>query len=223
MPRQLTFDLPVRTALGRDDFFVSPANDMALAALDGDWPQNRLLLTGPPGSGKSHLTAIWAAESGADILPATDLPDALEKLLAAPAPLAVEDIDKAPDAEEALFHLLNAQSAHGRRLLLTATRPPGLAPISLPDLASRLQGMALATLNPPDDALLAAIMVKLFRDRQLAAPPEVISFLLSRTERSFAGARNLVENLDRAALTEGRRLSTDLARQVLDKDSRGAR
>ncbi len=68
MSRQLAFDLPAREALGRGDFFVSPSNALALAALDGwrDWPGGRMLLVGPEGSGKTHLAHVWAADSGAD-------------------------------------------------------------------------------------------------------------------------------------------------------------
>jgi len=53
--RQLAFDLPARTALGREDFFVSPANAQAVAMIDGwrDWPARKLVLCGPRGAGKT--------------------------------------------------------------------------------------------------------------------------------------------------------------------------
>lgn len=35
MHRQLSFDLPVRAAQGREDFFVTPANAMAVALIEG--------------------------------------------------------------------------------------------------------------------------------------------------------------------------------------------
>ena len=72
---QLVLDLPVRQALGRDDFFVAPCNEMAVAQLDGwaRWPEGRLVLAGPSGSGKTHLAHVWADMSGARIIEAAAL------------------------------------------------------------------------------------------------------------------------------------------------------
>ncbi len=123
MPPQLIFDLPLRTARGRGDFFISPANDLAVRTLDAtpSWPGGKMLLVGPEGSGKTHLTHIWAEEAGAAIHPATRLP-------AEPTgPLAVEDIDVVagdPDAETQLFHLHNLVQAGGHALLMTSALPP---------------------------------------------------------------------------------------------------
>ncbi len=221
MPQQLTFDLPVRTALGRDEFFIAPANAAALAALDGEWAMNRLLLTGPKGCGKTHLASIWAAEQGGALISASDLPDRLPSFLDIPdLPIAIEDIDRLagdPRGEEALFHIINARPAPAGRLLLTAGTLPPQCGFTLPDLVSRLMGTQGAAMDPPDDALLAAVFVKLFGDRQLTPDPKLIAYLLTRTERSFAGAQSLVAQLDRAALTSKKKLTADLARRVLDK------
>jgi hypothetical protein len=67
MAEQLVFDLPVRPAMGRDDFFVTGSNAAALAQVDGwrDWPFGKLVLVGPEGAGKTHLAHVWAAGSGA--------------------------------------------------------------------------------------------------------------------------------------------------------------
>ena len=72
---QLVLDLPARPALGRADFFVSPANALALAQVDAwpDWPARRLAVVGPAGAGKTHLVHVWAARSGAQVLAAADL------------------------------------------------------------------------------------------------------------------------------------------------------
>jgi chromosomal replication initiation ATPase DnaA len=71
-------------------------------------------------------------------------------------------------------------------------------------------------LEAPDDALLEALLVKLFADRQLAVGEELLRYLLARMERSFAAARALVAALDRAALAEGRAVTIPLARRVLE-------
>lgn len=222
MARQLTFDLPVRTALGRDDFFISPANALALAAIEAEWPLGKMVLIGPEGSGKTHLARVWAARSGAVVLPA-DLSQVDLSVLPAQA-LVVEDADRltGPVQEQALLHLHNLSQAVGGQLLLTARTPPARWPTSLPDLASRLQAISTAALNAPDDALLHAVLVKHFADRQLSVPPALILYLGSRMERSLAAAGALVAALDARALAEGRPVSRAMAAEWLDMVARGA-
>jgi chromosomal replication initiation ATPase DnaA len=122
-------------------------------------------------------------------------------------------------AEEALFHLHNLILPAGR-LLITARRPPRDWGLHLPDLLSRMQATAIARLDPPDDALLAAVLVKLFTDRQIAVPPTLIPYLIARMERSIAAARDLVAQLDRLALAEGRGVTRQLAAEILDSAGR---
>ncbi len=225
MTRQLAFDLPGREALGRENFFVSPSNVLALAALDGwrDWPQARMLLLGPAGAGKTHLAHVWAAQSGARIVEAVELATLDQASLGEAAALVVEDTDRvAGDAarETALFHLHNQVAALGGSLLLTAARPVRDWGLSLPDLISRMQAMAVTRLAPPDDALLSAVLVKLFADRQISVAPALIPYLASRMDRSFAAARDLVARLDALALAQGRPVTRQLASTLLDSPDR---
>lgn len=219
--RQLSFDLPVRPALGREDFFVSPANAEAVAMIEGwqGWPDRKLVLAGPPGSGKTHLAHVWAALSRARLIAAKDLADADIPRLAS-GPIAVEDADTLAgdrSGEEALFHLHNLVLAEGHALLLTSQSPPNLWRLSLADLQSRMQGALLTQLRPPDDGLLAAVLTKLFADRQIAPSPDTIPYLARRMDRSFDTARAVVAQLDAQALDEGRAITRTLAAQVLDK------
>ncbi len=221
MARQLTFELPVRAALGREDFFVSPANAAAVATVEDwqAWPARKMLLTGPEGAGKTHLVHVWAGLADARIVAARALSGVDVPALAS-GPVAVEDADGIagdPAAEEALFHLHNLVLAEGHALLLTAEAPPARWGVTLPDLKSRMQGTATATLQPPDDTLLAAVLVKLFADRQLVVDPRVIGWLTRHMDRSFAAAGALVDALDAAALAERRAITQPFAARVLDK------
>lgn len=224
--RQLPLCLPVTESHLREDFFVSPANALALRSIDGwrDWPGRRMALTGPPGSGKSHLAAIWAAQTGAKVLPAAELAAADLMALAGEAPLLVEDahaVAGQPAAEAVLLHLFNMQVAAGGWLLLTGCRAPAHWAVALPDLASRLQAMPLAQIAAPDDALLSAVLVKLFADRQVTVPPGLIGYTASRMERSLAAARDLVARLDARALGEGRAISRAMVSDLLDSTPSG--
>ena len=220
MSRQLVFDLPAKDGMTRAEFFVSPANALALAALDGwkGWPGGKMLLIGPTGAGKTHLVRIWAAEAGAAVVAAEGLAVADLPALAAGGRVAVEDsaaVAGDARAEAALFHLHNLLAEARGALLLTAAAPPRDWGLALPDLLSRMQAAPVTRLEAPDDALLAAVLVKLFADRQLAVAPNLIPYLVARMPRSIGAARALVAALDAAALSEGRPVTRALAAGLL--------
>lgn len=221
MSQQLSFDLPSRPALERDDFFISPSNALAVALIDAplSWSNAKLLLIGPQGSGKTHLALVWAAQSGAQIISANTLTEDMVPDLLSTA-VVVEDVDQIAGSrqhETALFHLHNLAQAEGQPLLLSARTPPQRWGLTLPDLASRLQALQIAQLDPPDDNLLTALLMKLFVDRQLNPAPDVIPFLARRIDRSFAAAQDVVAALDTAALAAKRPLTRAFVSAELDK------
>ena len=220
-PRQLALALDHAANLTRDDFLPGPSNENALAMIDRwpDWPARMLALTGPEGSGKSHLASIWAAQSGARFMAARALAiDTLPEALATGA-LVLEDCTPGDLDERALFHLLNLVREDQAWLLMTARAAPVSWTVALPDLASRLRAMPVATLEMPEDALLRAVIVKLFADRQLAVDEALVAYLVPRIGRSFAAARGAVETLDREALQRGRPVNRTLAAELYRKAS----
>lgn len=224
---QLGFDLPVRTARGRDDFLVAPSNAMAVAMIENwrNWTGAKMVLSGPTGAGKTHLTHVWAEAAQARIIAARDLRAADVPALARSC-IAVEDVPQIaanPEAQTALFHLHNMVLAEGHSLLLTGSGAVAHWGLGLPDLKSRLQGALEVSIETPDDALLAAVLVKLLADRQLMPPPDVIPYLLKRMDRSFGEASRIVAALDRESLARKRPVTRALAAQVLDKSETDAR
>ena len=214
--RQRTFDWGVRPALGREDFLVAPCNEAAVAWLDRwpDWPGPALAIYGPPGSGKSHLAEVWRHRSGAEVVNASALAEAVHGGGNAASALVIDGLGGMID-ERALLHTYNGIAERGGHLLLTALAPPARWPLTLPDLASRLRVAPAVAIGLPDDTLLAALMLKLFADRQLAVAPEVPAYAVPRIERTFEAVARLVERLDRAALAEGRPVTVPLVRSVL--------
>ena len=227
MTEQLGFDLQSVPALGRSDFLVAPSNAVAVAMIEGwrDWQRGKFVLTGPEGSGKTHLAHVWAASSGARIVSAIDLSTCEIPALAQTA-IAVENVPEIagdPEAQTALFHLHNLVLAEGHPLLLTGAGPSVAWGLTLPDLASRIAAAPSATLEPPDDTLLAAVLAKLFADRQITPKADLIPYLILRIDRSFAAARDVVAALDAASLAQKRPVSRTLAARLLDKEAGAAR
>lgn len=217
VPRQLALGLPHNESFAREDFLESPGNASALALVDAwpDWPVPAAVIFGEAGVGKSHLAAIWAARAGARFLSgralrSSDLPTAL-----ATGALVLEDASEGTVDETALFHLLNLASEQEAFVLITAQAAPSGWKLRTPDLASRLRAVPAVEVLRPDEALLRAVFVKLFADRQLRVDESLVNYLLARTERSVPAARAIVDMLDSEALRRQRPITRALAAEVL--------
>ncbi len=215
-PRQLAFDLPLDPRYGREDFLVSPSNERAYAQVERwpDWPDTVLRLEGPRGSGKSHLASIWATDARGWTVDAREVMAERVPHLVSAGALVVEDADRGPLDEAALFHLLNLARERKAHVVVTAAGPPDGWGLSTRDLLSRLRLAPSVALDPPDDALLKAVLVKLFVDRQLVVDTSVVDVLALRLERSLARAAEAVAELDREALSRGRRITRAMAAEL---------
>jgi DnaA regulatory inactivator Hda len=207
MASQLPLDLAYRPALDMADFVIAPGNRDAVAWIDRwpDWPSHALAIHGPKGSGKSHLAHVWQARSRAEFLDRA----------ADETPAAVVLDQPQGWAEDALLHLYNRLREAGGHLLIVSETPPARWPVALPDLGSRLASIPAVALSSPDDDLLVAVMAKQFADRGLEVNEDVLRYVASRVERSFAAAADVVNKIDRAALAQQRKVTLALARKCL--------
>jgi chromosomal replication initiation ATPase DnaA len=214
---QLVLDLPHREALGAEDFLVSRSNAAAVDLVDSwpRWSHPAVLVVGPKGSGKSHLANVWRKKSGANEVAASGLADAAVSLLERQNALVVEDIDRGVASERTLFHLLNLARESRHSMLLTSRAAPGEVEIELPDLRSRLRALPLVRIDAPDEALLQAVLVKLFSDRQLVVEPHVVSYIARHIERSMDTASRVVAETDRLSLAMQRKVTRRVAAEAL--------
>jgi len=212
---QLVLDLAHRPALGAEDFLISGSNRAAADIVDRwpDWPAASLVVVAPAGAGKTHLANVWRLKSGAARLEAPSLAEA--DVARAEGALLVEDLHAGIGSERALFHLLNLVRERKLSMLLTSRQAPGELAVALPDLRSRLRALPLVAIAPPDEALLKAVLVKHFADRQLAVEPHVIAYIALHMEQTMAAAAAVVAAIDRAAMAAHRRVTRALAAEVL--------
>ena len=210
--RQLPLPWLHRPALSREDFLVAASNRLAAEAIDTfpRWPHPVLFVHGPDGSGKTHLAEAFAARTGAIPFHTGDDLDLTAEFVA-----VVEDVDRTMRPEADLFALMNAARLGRGSVLVTSRVVPGLLPFRLPDLLSRLKAATTIGIEAPDEALLSAVLVKLFADRQLAVDPRLLDVILSRMERSLGAARRLVDQIDRASLATGRRVNRALVLEIV--------
>jgi chromosomal replication initiation ATPase DnaA len=217
VPSQIPLPLEPRAAMSRADFVVTPVNEAAAAFVDSwpNWPVTAAALCGLSGSGKTHLIEAWKERSAAQILAASSLNENTLAAIDRARPIAIEDVDSAaPSAarDHALFQVIEGATS---AILLTGREAARDWPTVLPDLGARFSALLCFTLWAPDDALLAALARKLFADRKLVVPEQVIVRMIRGLERSPTAIREFVALADAKALAEGRAINDGLVRELL--------
>ncbi len=209
MPQQIPLDLEMPDRFSRDRLVVTGSLQGVLDVLlaPDSWLSPGLILLGPAGSGKTHFGHVFAAETGGIFLTATEAGSRDARTL------VVDDAETAP--EEALFHLINRVQASGQPLLLLTKTHPRAWNVRLPDLKSRLNAMRLLILPEPDEALLAAILRKLFLERAISPSPDALNDLARRMERSVTAAQKIVTELEYYA--NGRAFNRALVREFFEQ------
>lgn len=210
-----------------EEFVVGP-NVAALAAVRHllDEPGGVLFLSGPEGSGKSHLLNALCHAARERGLAAFYV--ALKRLRPEAAAgleglqsldlVCVDDFDRVagnPTWEQALFRCFNEIRTARGRLLVSSGQPLSTLPIGLPDLASRLAWGVRQALQPPPDAGKLEILRQRARAMRIEVPVDVQNYLLRYGRRDMASLLSALEQLKDAAFAGKRKITVPLAREIL--------
>ena len=221
---QFTMDLMPPPSFSREDFILSGCNAMAADWIDR-WPEwdgriKGVVLYGPPSCGKSHLAAIWQTRSHAKVFTKIDddtiytLDETPHMIWDHPAP---SDEQPSDWPEDLVFHLLNRLTEINGSLLILSHRPMVKMGWQLADVASRLNGLPNAAITDPDDEILAALLHKHADDKGLALDDDVVRYVISRMDREFDKAHQIISKLNDLALSTKKKVTVPLARDVLEK------
>ena len=198
---------------------VTAANRAAAELLQGwrTWPGGAMALTGPAGSGKSHLANAWAADAGATPFDAREPPAAAAAAFeAAGGRLVLDDADQAAD-DLTLIRVLDLARWQSGAVLLVGQEDPSRWPCATPDLVSRLGALPAARLLEPDEALLTLVLRRLCRERFIELSDKAATYLASRMQRTFAAAHALADELDRSVVRAARPVALPQAREALSR------
>ena len=215
--QQVSFQFGFKSSYSLQDFIVSSSNRDAFNYIMSwpNWGEYRfskmLYIYGPEGCGKTHLANIWKARSGAEFTNLNDIKDLYTKGNA----LILDNIEDYLGNMDDLFHFINIALDRGFFLLITSRYSPSNLDIGLPDLYSRVNAISSVAITNPDYELLNILLIKHFSDRQLKVNQEVVNFIIARIERSFEVALDLVKKVDELALTQRRKITIPLIKDVL--------
>ncbi len=185
-----------------------------------------LYLWGKAGVGKSHLLQAACGYAQQRQQPAAYMPLAEFKDLDAEVAqgleryglICVDDVDAIAgrDAwESALFHLYNRARERGALMIFSAVGKPADLGLNLTDLRSRLAwGSVWHIEELPDQDKLSALQLRAWQ-RGFSLPDEVGAYLMQRCPRDMHSLFALLDKLDRASLSEHRKLTIPFVRQFL--------
>ena len=219
--KQLYFEMPNKKALGIEDYIITDSNnfafDLIVKMVKGEI--NFGLISGPPYSGKTHLSKILIknARNYKTLYFDRDYQNILNRFEVSDI-LILENIDKIKDdkSEQDLFHIINFAKENNKKLLMTSRKPISEIDLNLEDLESRLNSIIEAKIKEPDDQLMKLILIKIFNDKQLKIKPNVIDFLVSRLERSYKSINLFIEKIDKFSLEKGKKITIRLINDLLN-------
>jgi DnaA family protein len=200
----------------------------ALLALPRQAPPTCVWLHAASGLGKTHLLQALCARAGereesAAYLPLRHARSMSTEVLVGLGQLALVCLDDAQavlgdaDWERALFRLHQELDEQRGRMIVAAGTPPAALPIQLRDLASRLNGGLVLTLQPLDDVEQIEALKLHAQIRGFELPEETAQFLIRRLPRDMATLCSFLDQLDRASLVAQRRLTVPFVREVLSR------
>lgn len=204
MSQQIPLDFPYQEPATQDEFLRTACNADALEWIQK--PFHILLITGDKGSGKTHLAHLFSTH----VISAKDLNE--DMLPTLPNKLALDDIDKGVD-ETVLFHLFNTTKENGQSVLMTAEKMPAW---NLSDLKTRMNTVPVAAILPPDDLLMMSLLCKNFTTRQVDVDSDVVNYLMTHMPRSYAAIHAITEAADKLSLSQKRRITINLIKDVLE-------
>lgn len=217
---QLPFPFEVQSTYLEEDFLKSNTNALAYDAIQSwpNWTSYGLILFGPSKTGKTHLAHIFQKKSKGLFLEKESLKDLdrFESSIVAGKGYILEDIDSwAQSCESSLFHLCNLIKERHAFLLLTAETSPPLWKVQLPDLRSRLSLFPAFRLNPADEELLEAILIKKTSEMQIELDASVRRYILTHLERSADSLIKFLEEVNQVSFTLQRKITIPLVKEVI--------
>ena len=213
---QLLLDFDVKKNFNDHDYYVSDSNYFAFNLID-KWPkwEKRILnISGERFSGKTHLANIFKSKTSALFLNENQLNDEAFKKIKLHESIIVDGFSNTID-EKLTYSILNLVDQDSKYLLINSETPLGEINFQLPDLASRSKNLLHAKIEPPNDDLIFAIILKNFSDRQIKLEKKIIEFIINRIDRSYSKISEFIYKIDELSLKKKKPINLKTIKEIL--------
>jgi len=233
MSAQLTLPVSRFDGAAFDNFFAPKCADTLSAVRDvttSNKPQTAIYLSGPAGSGKTHL--CWAAcraVSEQGLVPSyiplgrPGVAFSFLETVSGSQLVCLDDVhvvasDK--DWNQRLFSLLEHQFLRGNlKLIVTGQQPVAELDFDLADLQSRVSLLPGFRIQPLTDSEKAFALRSRAERRGMEVDVEVIDYILSRFSRDTHALFGFLDKLDLDSISRQRRITIPFVRSVLEQQA----
>jgi len=213
---QLLLDFDLKKNFNDHDYYVSNSNYFAFNLIDKwpKWEKKILNLYGEKFSGKTHLANIFKSKSKALFVNENELNDELFKKIKLYESVIIDDFSNNID-ENLIYSIFNLIDQDSKYLLINSNLPLNEINFKLPDLTSRSKNLLVAKINPPDDDLIFAIILKNFSDRQIKLEKKIIEFIINRIDRSYSKISEFIYKIDELSLKKKKPINLKTIKEIL--------
>ena len=213
---QLLLDFDIKTNFNDHDYYVSVSNYFAFNLIDKwpKWEKKILNISGEKFSGKTHLANIFKSKASALFLNENQINDEIFKKIKLYESIIIDGFSNAFD-EKLTYSILNLVDQDSKYLLINSETPLAEINFKLPDLASRSKNVLHAKIDPPDDDLIFAIILKNFSDRQIKLEKKIIEFIINRIDRSYGKISEFIYKIDELSLKKKKPINLKTIKEIL--------
>ena len=213
---QLLLNFNFKKSFNDHDYYVSDSNYFAFNLVDKwpKWEKKILNISGEKFSGKTHLANIFKLKSSALFLNETEINNEIFKKIKLYESIIIDEFSNRID-ENLIYSIFNLVDQDSKYLLITSEIPLGEINFKLPDLVSRSKNSLQARINPPDDELIFAIILKNFSDRQIKLEKQIIEFIVNRVERSYSKISEFIYKVDELSLKKKKPINLKTIKEIL--------
>ncbi len=213
---QLLLNFNFKKSFNDHDYYVSESNYFAFNIIDKwpKWEKKILNVSGEKFSGKTHLANIFKLKSSALFLKEKEINNDIFKKIKLYESIIIDEFSNKID-ENLIYSIFNLIDQDSKYLLINSEIPISEIKFKLPDLVSRSRNSLLATINPPDDELIFALILKNFSDRQIKLEKQIIEFIVNRIERSYRKISEFIYKVDELSLKKKKPINLKTIKEIL--------
>lgn len=213
---QLLLNFNFKKSFNDHDYYVSDSNYFAFNIIDKwpKWEKKILNISGEKFSGKTHLANIFKLKSSALFLNEKEINNDVFKKIKLYECIIIDEFSNRID-ENLIYSIFNLVDQDSKYLLINSETPLGEIKFKLPDLVSRSKNLLYSKINPPNDELIYAIILKNFSDRQIKLEKKIIEFIINRIDRSYSKIYEFIYKIDELSLKKKKPINLKTIKEIL--------